>query len=477
METAGVTTGSFFINGVQVFIENQDTVSDLRDTINKSGLGVSAFFERGRLVMKSLRTGTSNEMVLSEGTSNLLEVMGFSDERELDSEANVIFDGKVRDARFAIHGETYQASSNFVEDLVMGVDVVLNEVGSTNIKVRHDIVGGKLRGLLEYQDRHLDGQMMDLDRMAYAMVKEFNKIHYEGFGLDGASQRLFFKDFKSPDAHIFEKGAARAIQVDEFIQNNTSAVAAAQGVFLKERDRVPVSSGSGDGRNALRMAQLKFARIVGHTEFGLSTRLSSLNAGEGVDYGRSQSNFVVSDGEKNAVVTLEDFDDDSTLFDLQEQVNEALDLNGFSSRVTLSPLAEGTIRVISNDKNISFSEGAGSTASDLHLTVSSGASGNGSRLIESANLNARFLDEPQSVIDYYAGVVSNVGVRAQEMLKLEENTKVVSTQLENERLAVSGVSIDEELTQMIQFQQGFNASARVINTATQMLDQLVNLGR
>jgi len=81
------------------------------------------------------------------------------------------------------------------------------------------------------------------------------------------------------------------------------------------------------------------------------------------------------------------------------------------------------------------------------------------------------------VVDFYAGVVSNVGVRAQEMLKLEENTRVVSTQLENERLAVSGVSIDEELTQMIQFQQGFNASARVINTATQILDQLVNLGR
>lgn len=477
LENAGITTGSFFVNGVQIFVESQDTVADLRDTINNAGLGISAFFERGRLVMQSLRTGTANEIVLSEGTSNLIEVMKFSDEQELDSLANVIFDGRVRDARYAVHDQTYEVSSNFIEDLVPGVDATLREVGSTHVEVRHDIIGGKLRGLLEYQDRHLDGEIRSLDRLAYAMVKEFNKIHYEGFGLDGDNQRLFFKDFKSPDISVSEKGAARAIQVDEFIQNNVSAVAAAEGVFLKERDRVPVSSGSGDGRNALRLAQLKFARIVGHTEFGLSTRLSNLNSGEGIDLGRSSSNFVVSDGEKNAVVTLEHFDKDSTIFDLQGKINEAMELGGFTSRVTLSPLAEGTIRIISNDKNLTFSEGAGTTASDLHLTVSSGASGNGSRVIETADLNARFTEEPQSVVDFYSGVVSNVGVRAQEMLKLEENTRVVSTQLENERLAVSGVSIDEELTQMIQFQQGFNASARVINTATQILDQLVNLGR
>ena len=477
LERAGITTGSFFVNGIQIFIDSQNTVADLKNTINDAGLGVNAFLDRGRLVLESLRTGTANEIVLSSGTSNILDVMQFSDELELDNLANVVFDGRVRDARYAINNETYEISSNFIENLVPGVDVTLKEAGSTAVEVRHDIVAGKLRGLLEYQDRHLDGELMALDRVAYALIKEFNKIHYEGFGLDGTNQRLFFKDFKSPDLRVAEKGAARAISVDQFIQNNVSAVAAADGVFLSERDKVPVSSGTGDGSNALRLAQLKFAKIVGHTEFGLSTRLSDLNSGKGIDLGSPTSNFVVSDDEKSATVTLEHFDKDSTLFDLQTKINEALELNGFTSRITLSALAQGNLRIVSNDKSLSFNEGAGTTASDLHLTPSSGASGNGSRVISSSSLNARFKDEPQSIIDFYAGVVSNVGVRAQEMLKLEENTKVVSTQLENERSAVSGVSIDEELTHMIQFQQGFNASARIINTASQILDQVVNLGR
>ena len=52
-----------------------------------------------------------------------------------------------------------------------------------------------------------------------------------------------------------------------------------------------------------------------------------------------------------------------------------------------------------------------------------------------------------------------------------------SFQLENERLSVIGVSVDEELTNLIQYQQGFLASARIISTVNTMLDVIVNLGR
>jgi flagellar hook-associated protein FlgK len=477
LDDAGITSGSFFINGVQVFFDNTDTLSDLRDEINGSGLGVSAFFERGRLVMNSIRTGTANKVVLSEGTSNIMDVMRFNDDRELDEFANVIFDGRVHDAKYAVGNDTFLSSSNFIEDVQEGVDVILKEDGSTQVRSKSPVHGGSLQGLLEYQDRYLDAEIRNLDKLAYALVTEFNKIHYEGFGLDDRSQRVFFQDFKSPDPDIFERGAARILAVSELVQTNPSAVAAAKGVFLKEGDKVPVSSGSGDGRNALKLAQLKFAKIIGHTDFGLATRLSALNGGDGVDIGRDASNFTISDGEKTAVVSLEGFNSDSTLFDLQNKINEALELNGLDSNLTLSPQADGTLRMISSNKNLTFSEGSGNTGSDLHITVSSGATGNGTRMIETSDLRAKFKDDAEGLIDFYAGVVADIGVRAQETLKLQENVAVVSTQLENERLAISGVSVDEELTNMIQFQQGFNASARIINTMSQVLEQVVNLGR
>ncbi len=477
LDQAGITSGSFFINGVQVFFENTDNLSDLRDEINDSGLGISAFFERGRLVMKSIRTGTANKIVLSEGTSNIMDVMRFSDERELDEFANVIFDGKVRDAKYAVDSETFQSSTNFIEDVQDGVDVILREDGSTQVRSKSPVHAGAIQGLLEYQDRYLDAEIRNLDKLAYALGSEFNKVHYEGFGLDNRSQRVFFQDFKSPDPDIFERGAARTLAVSELVQTNPSAVAAAKGVFLKEGDKVPVSSGSGDGRNALKLAQLKFAKVIGHTDFGLATRLSNLNGGDGVDIGRDESNFTISDGEKTAVVSLEGFNSDSTIFDLQNKMNEALDLNGLDSNLTLSPQADGTLRIISSNKNLSFSEGSGNTGSDLHFTVSSGATGNGTRIIETSDVRAKFKDDAEGLIDFYAGVVAGIGVRSEEMIKLQENTTVVSTQLENERQAISGVSVDEELTSMIKFQQSFNASARIINTMDGILEQVVNLGR
>ena len=50
--------------------------------------------------------------------------------------------------------------------------------------------------------------------------------------------------------------------------------------------------------------------------------------------------------------------------------------------------------------------------------------------------------------------------------------------LENRKKQVSGVSLDEEMTNLIKFQQAYNASARVISTVNSMLDTLINqLGR
>jgi flagellar hook-associated protein 1 FlgK len=39
---------------------------------------------------------------------------------------------------------------------------------------------------------------------------------------------------------------------------------------------------------------------------------------------------------------------------------------------------------------------------------------------------------------------------------------------------VSGVSLDEEMTNMITFQRGYQASSRVMSTMDDMLDTLIN---
>jgi flagellar hook-associated protein 1 FlgK len=58
-----------------------------------------------------------------------------------------------------------------------------------------------------------------------------------------------------------------------------------------------------------------------------------------------------------------------------------------------------------------------------------------------------------------------------------EDQQVISSMLERQRDSISGVSVDEEMTDMMKFQKAFEASARLINTIDEMLDTVIGLKR
>jgi len=57
------------------------------------------------------------------------------------------------------------------------------------------------------------------------------------------------------------------------------------------------------------------------------------------------------------------------------------------------------------------------------------------------------------------------------------NQQIVERMLLRQRDSVSGVSLDEEMTDLIKFQRAFEASARLITTIDTMLETVVNLKR
>ena len=48
------------------------------------------------------------------------------------------------------------------------------------------------------------------------------------------------------------------------------------------------------------------------------------------------------------------------------------------------------------------------------------------------------------------------------------------TTIDGQRQSVSGVSVDEEMTNLVQFQHGYDAAARLLTTINSMLDTLIN---
>lgn len=79
--------------------------------------------------------------------------------------------------------------------------------------------------------------------------------------------------------------------------------------------------------------------------------------------------------------------------------------------------------------------------------------------------------------DFYNAQVGKIGVSTFQARKAAEAQTNVLQQAEKLRESISGVSMDEEATRLIEFQKNFDASARVIRTADEMLETILNLKR
>lgn len=79
--------------------------------------------------------------------------------------------------------------------------------------------------------------------------------------------------------------------------------------------------------------------------------------------------------------------------------------------------------------------------------------------------------------EYYNSVVGKVGIQARRAETSHEAQRDIVKQLANIRESISGVSLDEETTKLIEYQKSFDASARLIRTAEEMFDTVLSLKR
>lgn len=85
---------------------------------------------------------------------------------------------------------------------------------------------------------------------------------------------------------------------------------------------------------------------------------------------------------------------------------------------------------------------------------------------------------PVCFVDYYKNLVSQVANTGSVFGDIMESQTVTVDSLFNAREQIIGVSSDEELTNMIMFQNAYNASSRYINVVSEMLEHiLTTLGR
>ena len=80
--------------------------------------------------------------------------------------------------------------------------------------------------------------------------------------------------------------------------------------------------------------------------------------------------------------------------------------------------------------------------------------------------------------DVLKTMIASLGVDAQEAKRMFNNQQYLTEEVDSFRLSVSGVSQDEEMSNMIKFQHAYNAAARMITTVDEMIDVIINrMGR
>ena len=95
-------------------------------------------------------------------------------------------------------------------------------------------------------------------------------------------------------------------------------------------------------------------------------------------------------------------------------------------------------------------------------------------LADVKNNDLGFPGSTASLQSYYEGAIGKMAVDAEQAERLTSNSSVLTDSVQQRRLSVSGVSLDEEMTNMIQFQHAYNASARNITVIDEMLDKIIN---
>lgn len=76
--------------------------------------------------------------------------------------------------------------------------------------------------------------------------------------------------------------------------------------------------------------------------------------------------------------------------------------------------------------------------------------------------------------DFFKSVVSNLGSDAQLANEFSSQEKSVVSLIDNQRMSISGVSLDEEMINIVRYQQTYAASAKMINVFNELLDVTIN---
>ncbi|HBQ25211.1 MAG TPA: flagellar hook-associated protein FlgK [Syntrophomonas sp.] len=327
-------------------------------------------------------------------------------------------------------------------------------------QTRAKISSGELRGLLDARGRSSNPQeanpseykeiipnmIADLNSLAKTIITKTNDIHRSGYSLNNNdNSNYLYPDgrnfFNQPvDINDSVDWAKFMSLNDEIINDLKNIAVAARPTWGKDPLGNLIKANFGDGGVALDIAQLK--HYLNDSEWRIDSSPITDLAVTSFSFDIDGVTIIVDN-----TVTPPDPAPIQNMYDLAVALQEQID----------GTALKGKIMVRSNGNQLTFYSNSNSFTLDTGTAVQI-----------SGKINQVTTD------DYWRSVCADIGVLSQESQRVLKNQEVLLNELENKRQSISGVSLDEEMTNMIRFQHAYNAAARFITSIDEAMEVVIN---
>lgn len=205
---------------------------------------------------------------------------------------------------------------------------------------------------------------------------------------------------------------------------------------------------------------------------------------------KSKTGVVANVGPDNKLILRAEKEEDYYIKTMSQESGTLLSRLGISSEkfdyrdtATLENLSEdrkGAPRdkaaaymavAIKNVENIAAAQGIDTDGDGL--VDKANPVGDGSNALRMADLKSEKSIGRFTYEEFFKSVVSDLGISSQEAKKFVENQKILLNNLDQRRQAEQGVSLDEEMANMIKYQHGYDAAARYISTVDDMIQTII----
>ena len=420
-----------------------------------------------------------------------------------------------------------------------GLVNVQYDTGSTrSTDITSLVSGGRIGGLLAIRDTIIPGLQSSFDKLSASLLNEVNQLHRQGYGLDGSTGLDFFSPLTvttheqstNQGTAILTAGPITAnslLAMQDYEIRFTSSTAysivnATTGAAIKGNfSGIAVTAPTVDVPvNIVTGTNDTLTVSVDGTTSGTITLAGAATPGQAYTSGAALATELQT--KMNADATLQaagrsvvvKYDKTANRFTLTSNASTAtssVNVTGGTARTTLgllsgaSTAASGTytdpqtftldgIQVVLSGTVVAGDEFSVNSYTGTATSISTSLT-NGSRVAASstrtgvpgnnANAIALVALQTKSIVaignttfgDAYRVAATSVGVAAQSADTRLDAQTILHEQLESFRAQSSGVSIDEELVDMLKYQRLFNAASRLIIITNEMLQTLLDLKR